>query len=378
MSRIYPALLLLLIAPLASADSPKAPAPPQAVPKVKVPESSISKALHWKGIAIEEKDYSMWCASPIFADGKYHLFAARWPEANVDPAWRKSSEIAHYMADKPDGPFAFKQVVVQGTGRKEDWDAYGPHNPEVKKIGNMFALCYIANSDFRQPPHPRNQQIGMMVADSINGPWKKVGKDGLVLGPSADPKHFSHGKQVVNPAIIQVGEKIHLYFKTGGKVNGTTLYGLAVADELTGPYRLRDEPLTTDGVTIEDAAVFHWDGKICLLTTDNHGNVTGVRGGGALWVSNDGITFKPEWTQLGFGTIPRYYPDYDPKRVARIYGYDPSFQRPKVLCIEDRPAWLYAGCGWNVTGGKRTVSHVLRIDLKPNEGPISSPEKQRN
>ena len=73
----------------------------------KVPESSLAKALVWKGVAIEEPDFTIWGASPILADGKVHLFAARWPEANVDPAWRKSSEIAHYVADKPEGPFRF-------------------------------------------------------------------------------------------------------------------------------------------------------------------------------------------------------------------------------------------------------------------------------
>ena len=178
----------------------------------------------------------------------------------------------------------------------------------------------------------------MVVSDSVNGPWRKAGKDGVILGASPDPKHFSHGKQIVNPALLKVGGKFHLYFKTGGKVRGTTVYGLAVADQLTGPYRMLDEPLTASGVTIEDGSAFPWDGKICLLTTDNHGKVTGVRGGGALWVSDDGIHFKPEWTQLGFDLIPRYFAGYDPARVKKVYGGDPKFERPKVLCVDGRPA----------------------------------------
>ena len=124
---------------------------------------------------------------------------------------------------------------------------------------------------------------------------------------------------------------------------------------------------------IEDGSAFLWDGKVCLLTTDNHGAVTGVRGGGALWVSDDGIRFRPEWTQLGFDRIPRHFPGYDPSRVRRIYGGDPKFERPKVLCLDGRPAWLYAPSGWNVTGSDRTVAHVLRIDLKPGDGPLPRP-----
>ena len=74
---------------------------------LKVPESALAKALVWQGVAIAETNYTIWGASPVVADGRYHLFAARWPEASVDPAWRKSSEIARYVSDQPEGPFRF-------------------------------------------------------------------------------------------------------------------------------------------------------------------------------------------------------------------------------------------------------------------------------
>ena len=62
---------------------------------------------------------------------------------------------------------------------------------------------------------------------------------------------------------------------------------------------------------------------------------------------------------------------YDPARVKQVYGGDPKFERPKVLCIAGRPAWLYAPSGWNVTGGQRTVNHVLKIALRSGDGPLS-------
>ena len=139
----------------------------------KVPVSAIAANLEWVGIAVSESNYTIWGAAPIQDEtGNTHLFVARWPEPNVDPAWRKSSEIAHYMAQHPEGPFEFKEVVLQGTGRAGDWDAYAPHNPEIKKFGDTYALLYIANSDYRQPPHPLNQSIGMVVSRSLNGPWQ--------------------------------------------------------------------------------------------------------------------------------------------------------------------------------------------------------------
>jgi hypothetical protein len=217
----------------------------------------------------------------------------------------------------------------------------------------------------------------MVVAGSPYGPWEKVGVNGLILTASENPGHFTHGRQVVNPTLLRVGERYHLYFKTTGSVPGSTLYGLAISESVTGPYRMLEEPLTNPDVTIEDGSAFLWQDKVCLLTTDNHGQVTGRRGGGALWVSDDGIHFNPAWTQSGFGLITDYYKDYDPSKVTRIYGGDPKFERPKVLCENGVPAWLYASSGWNVFGGSRTVGHVLRIQLSGSSGPLSglSPER---
>ena len=96
--------------------------------------SFIAKNMEWKGVAIQDDDYTIWGCAPVQGDDvKIHLFAARWPEKNVDPAWRKSSEIAHYVSDSPEGPFVFSDVAIRGTG-KDTWDKYAPHNPEIKKV----------------------------------------------------------------------------------------------------------------------------------------------------------------------------------------------------------------------------------------------------
>ncbi len=337
--------------------------------EAEIPESAIARNLNLAGIAVAEEDHTIWGASPLRHRGKIHLYVARWPEPNVDPAWRKSSEIAHYVADEPEGPFEFVDVSLTGTG-EETWDRYSAHNPEVRFYEKKFVLLYVSNSDYRQPPHPLNQRIGMATAPSPAGPWTRVGKDGLILESAADPSHWSHGSHVVNPALLKVGDKYHLYFKSKCRGQRGMVYGVAVADSLEGPYRILGQPLTSKGVVIEDGAVFEWGGKICLLTTDNHGSVTGIRGGGALWVSDDGLDFRPEWTQIGYGRIPCYFEGYAREKVTPVYGGDPKFERPKILSVNDRPAYLYAPSGWNVFGGKRTVLHVLRIDLEESDSPL--------
>jgi len=341
---------------------------------VKRPMSAIAQRLTWVGVAIEEPDYTIWGASPLCDGGKTHLYAARWPEANVDPAWRKSSEVAHYVAHTPEGPFGFSDVVLTGTGRDTS-DRFAPHNPEVLKVGNTYVLLYIGNDDYHQPPHPLNQRIGMATASSPYGPWKRVGKDGLILESSSDPAHWSFGSHVVNPTLLDMDGQFYLYFKARCQGHEGMVYGVAVADRLEGPYIITGEPLTTRGVMIEDGCVFRCGDRICLLTTDNHGSVTGIRGGGVLWVSDDGLHFDPRYTQVGYKRIPAYYGDYDRNNVTRIYGSDPKLERPRILLIKGEPRYLYAPSGWNVTGGGRTVCHVLRIDLEPGDGPLPKREQ---
>jgi hypothetical protein len=303
--------------------------------------------------------------------GRVHLFAARWPEPQVDPAWRKSSEIAHYVADRPEGPFQFVSVVVKGSDRPGAWDRFGPHNPEIKKIDGRYVLVYIANSDYHQPPHPLNQKIGMMMADHLEGPWKKMGQDGLILDSTKG--HFTEGRQVVNPALIKVGPRYHLYYKTTQRLRGKTqtIYGLAIADRLEGPYIHHPSPVTSENKVIEDASVFQWDKKVCLLTTDNHGDVSGLEGALVLWVSDDGINFRREWIQLAMRLFPDYLPEHLKTRPFRkIYGNRPKPERPKVLTIHNKPAYLYTASGFIYDESSRCQNHVFWIELPENASPI--------
>ena len=330
----------------------------------KKPELSfIAKNLEFKGIALKDKKYTIWGCAPIQDEnGKTHIFAARWPEKNVDPAWRKSSEIAHYIADSPEGPFVFVDVAMAGTG-KNTWDRYGAHNPEIKKVGDTYVLLYIANNEYSKPSHPANQNIGMALSKSLNGPWKKVGKDGKILDANNPEKwNYQSKNGVANPTFLVYKNKFYLYFKTRHK-NGKLQYGLAIADNLEGPYIISDAPVTSNKGTLEDGTVFFYNNKICLLTTDNHGENTGIIGGGTLWQSKDGKQFNREDATIGYNQLPAYYNEYDEKKVVKIYSSAPKLERPKVLLIKGKPAYLYGPSGWNIFGGKRTVGHVFKINL---------------
>lgn len=347
--------------------------------EAKLPLSDIAKNLEWKGVAVAEENYSIWGSSPIMdRSGEVHLFVARWPEMNVTPGWRKSSEIAHYVATHAEGPFQFEGVVVKGSGA-DGWDKYGPHNPEIKQVGDHYVLVYIANTDYRQPPHPENQRIGMVISKSLYGPWKKVGKDGMIIEKSNNPKHWTYGSTngVANPTFFERKGKFGIYFKTR-TADRKTKYGLALADHLEGPYLIQNKPVTDADFFFEDPNTFKWQEKLYMIADDNFGEYTGIKGGGILWSVDDIYALNPRTIKIGFDLIPTYYTDYKEEDVTIIYGGDPKFERPKILTIDGEPAYFYAPSGWNVFGGKRTVSDVCKINLqeKTNSAVIPVPSQE--
>ena len=215
--------------------------------------------------------------------------------------------------------------------------------------------------------HPGTQRIGMAVADSPDGPWRKVGKDGLILSPSEDPKHWTHGSQVVNPAFLKRPDgKYLIYYKSNDHGRGARM-GVAIADNLEGPYVHQPAPFTANNRTIEDGYAFMTGGRFYFLTTDNHGLF--MRGGGLLWQSADGLAFDPV-PQSGFKPPRFYLPKAEPGRSRNYYGAG-SFQRPQLLVEDGRPTHLYAASGSVVTGADGTVCYLFKCG--PEAPPPAAP-----
>lgn len=350
---------------IACATAVAAPDTTQAPAKPAKQESPFCKSLEYAGVAVSEPGWHIWGASPVAGkDGKIHLFVERWPnKVPFDIGWRQDSQIAHYVADKPEGPFKFSDVCLEGTG-KDTWDRYAPSNSHIQEVDGKYVLLFIANSNGMTkgiPGHTVSQRIGMAISSSLNGPWKKVGKDGLVLSPSDDPKHWTHkaGNGVNNPAFMKHPDGRYLLYYKSNKAR----MGVAVASRLEGPYVHQPEPFTNNRTAIEDGYAFAANGRFHFLTTDNHGIIE--RGGGLLWESADGLTFDPTPTQ-GFHAPRAYVGKPDPRRVRNYYGAG-TLQRPQVLMRDGRAAYLYVASGTNFEGGDGSVCLVLRC--KPENAP---------
>ncbi|RED87566.1 hypothetical protein [Cohnella phaseoli] len=58
--------------------------------------------------------YWVWCGSVVKdEEGRFHMFASRWPTwLPMHPGWIVASEIVRAVADTPEGPYHFQEVVL--------------------------------------------------------------------------------------------------------------------------------------------------------------------------------------------------------------------------------------------------------------------------
>lgn len=331
---------------------------------VSVP-TAMSDQWEFIGVAVNEPGYDIWGSSPIRDNqGNVHLFCARWlSDTPFKTAWRFKSEIAHYSSKNPEGPFQFKGVIGKGKENYK-WNSAGFHNPNIKKIDDKYVLVYIANDGAEK--HGPSQRIGMLLSDNINGPWIEIPNENEpLLSPPHDSAIWCHnsGLGVNNPSIIKLPNgKYHLYFKAmagpqgkGGKVS----MGVAISNTLEGPYIIQPNPITTNNARIEDGYAFLWRNQICLMTTDNHGILE--KGGGLLWVSEDGLNFNSE-PLSGFHNFENFYLNGNVPEVANArYGKEIKFERPQLLMdAKNEPEYLYCPSGVALDGSNGTNSYVLK------------------
>ncbi len=360
------------------------------------------------GEVVNEPGWHVWGSSPLRDDeGKVHLFSARFPsdvgyfeegrwhshitrafahrdtDRNFNVGWRWLSEIAHYVADEPEGPFEHVSTVGKGTG--QGWNAAGWHNPSIQKIGDQYVIVFIANDGHHR--HGPSQRIGMMVADDLYGPWRLLPDETTpLLSPPDDPSIWCYESDagVTNPALLaHPNGKFYLYFKarSGPRPRGQISIGLAIAEQLEGPYVIQPNPVTANDRPIEDGYVFTWREHICLVTTDNHGMLEA--GGGLLWVSRDGIHFEEQPLKSFHALNPTYlyqrFPELFPEGLAPLletpsgmrllYGNEGmiKFERPQLLLDAwGEPEYLYAPSNVALDGSDGTNAYLLRR-IKPRE-----------
>ena len=149
-----------------------------------------------------------------------------------------------------------------------------------------------------------HSEIAHYVGESPERPFRFSDVAIMGTGKDAWDRYGVH-----NPAFFQHPDGgFFLYFKSA-----EADMGLAVAEQAEGPYIQLPFPVTANQRRIEDGYAFLYEGKIALLTKNNHGILE--EGGGLIWTSSDGIHFN-DYRQ-GFKRISQFT-DIDMTMVAVI------------------------------------------------------------
>ena len=341
----------------------------ETVNTVKLPVSDLARSLTYMGPALSDPDYFYWCISPIEDEaGHIHLFTARWRSGNGMADWKVRGEIAHFIGDSPTGPFTISDVPIHNGNLPAP--QFSPHNVRVHKLGDVYCMIYIVQTSDSQ----HDQKICLATAPTLDGPWTLQGDrhDGVVVEAdptgwttdipysTMDPSGWTAGSWLGtdNPDIVYFNGQYIIYFKAGRDLESTH-YGYAVSDHLTHGYVKCTQPITDNIGYIEDANAWVANDRVYMLTTDNFGLNSGIRGAGILWESTDGFSFQLANAQVGFGLFSDY--TTIPANSATPYIGEHKFERPALLFQNGQPTYFYAPSGVNIEGIDATASYVLKI-----------------
>ncbi|MEM6344402.1 MAG: glycoside hydrolase family protein [Bacteroidota bacterium] len=320
-------------------------------------ESWFCKSLDKKGHRIlhDQAGWNVWGCSPIYGeDGRVHVFFSRWPGDHGN--WLSKSEIAHAVADKPEGPYKVLGTVLKGRGEGY-WDADTIHNPTVHKVGDRYVMVYIGNSmaggqmwrDRAQ--YANTQKIGIAVADSLDGPWTRV-SDEPIINTSANPRNWD-SYCVVNPSLLlHPNGQFWLYYRAWDRDNDDMRKtGLAISDKLEGPYiKYENNPIIDNQkykkkAQCEDPYFFHYEGKFHCVIKD-----MGLRNyhSGLYFQSEDGMQWSKPTQAYHLST--HYFDEPEKQR----------FERPQILMKDGKPDYLFCA----LMGGPHNSSGAcLKIHL---------------
>lgn len=239
----------------------------------------------------------------------------------------------------------------------------------MKRIDDYYVLTYISYAKLNELGS--NGRIGMKVSKTPAGPWKDVGENGCVMSPSQVEgfPSFKSLRGTDNPSLVKYKDKYYLFFMYNpgmhkGKDN--TSLGVAVADSLFGPYKEQKTPVLSPpkGKKVEDLCVFIENENIVAVMCDNFGMVTA---NGGIYCEMDGAHFnksgevKMAIKSVAWETRPKMFPERDFSKGRSVYGRN-KYERPKVLMIDNKPAYMFLPSGFNAKGDPRTVLHGFKIN----------------
>ena len=260
--------------------------------------------------AFQCEGYWVWGSSVIQGDdGKYHMYVSRFPKSlPFHPGWMVASEIVHAISPTPEGPYKFSDVALPARGAQY-WDGRSTHNPRIFKYNHKYYLIYMGSTHpFEEPSYEEltldskwcivgraNKRVGLAVADSPYGPWKRLDEPILKTEPNT---FYSYLTSNPSPVVRKDGSVLMIFkgrAHTGNGRYSNMALGIASAPSIEGPYTVQNDkkPIfqvegqgeAEDPFLWEDERGFH------IIFKDHVAKFTGEKGGGVMAHSQDGINW---------------------------------------------------------------------------------------
>ena len=345
--------LFLASASFAGADSPL----PAIAP---VPETA----------KFADPEHQIWCGSMVEGDdGKFHLFYSRWPNALGHKAWVSHSEVARAVADRPGGPYQHIDVALPARG-ENFWDGDCTHNPTIHRFEGKYYLYYMGTQSDAETkpgvlsmPHRNNQRIGVAVADSPAGPWKRFDKPLIDVGD----ENAHDAVMVSNPSVVKRPQGGYLMiYKAVAKKGAAPRYGpvvhlTATSDSPTGPFTKQNQPIfTAEGSEFpaEDPYVWHQGDRYFAIVKDMKGDFTKAGQSLALFESRDGFDWKLSAHPL-VSRLEIPWAGRDPQHVSAL-------ERPQLWLRDGKPEILFCAVA---VDKKRTETFNVALPLTTHRPP---------
>ncbi|VGO15449.1 hypothetical protein PDESU_04032 [Pontiella desulfatans] len=282
-----------------------------------------------------------WGMAPIYDEaGKLHIFNSIIPRSG---SWIKNSRIAHWVADRPEGPYTFLGNVFAS-------DDASYHNPQISKVGDTYVLVFLLNR--HRDENGSKQEVGIATAKSPDGPWTES-----PLNPIIPAAGVLNGYQIVhasNPTFVVTPEgTFRIYYKTMTDAlpikKGFREIAFAESDTIEGPYvNYAHNPVISYAdkqLDIEDPYAFYYNGMYYMIVEDRQGVKNMLEGNpipagqlkkggyrpGLIYQSKDGI----DWGEpkVGYLTNEMYFGH----KLARS-------ERPSILWKDGKPECLFLAC----------------------------------
>lgn len=358
---VVAASLAVVLATLADA-APRRPLPVAAQPRPVAFRDRLLPAPLDGGF--RQPGYWVWCGTVVKGDdGRFHHYASRWPHGlSFGPHWLTNSEVVHSVADRPEGPYVFSDVALGPRGEKP-WDGRMTHNPVVRRFGARYVLYYTGTTYAGPTPTPEHpttadsalkldahdgERIGIAVADSPFGPWRRLDTPVLDVRPGSWEQYL-----VSNASPLQLEDgSVLLYYKGVERLRKHAI-GVAKAARSEGPYeRLSDKPFDV-GVGAEDPTMWYENGRYHALMLDHDRKFSDKEVYYAT--SPDGLQWRAEPNPVA---LTKDFLWADGRRRAMQ-----STERPQILVQDGVATHLVFATGEETAGEQQTWSQV--IPLRP-------------